>query len=532
MSRLAAIALLFAVALAPRVGLAQQPSAFLILRGADTLVVNRVTWSGDTVRTSTMVRGGPRVELTATFAGDTMRAGTLRVFAPGANPDAAPVQRGTITVRRDSAVFDLDVNGQARRLARPVPADVVAQLNNDFALTERAMMRVRALGADSVRLTLLALGGVATLPADFLRVGADSIRMKVAGQDAVYEVDARGRITGGRIAAPGLTVSRVDGAAVAGIAFGRPDYGAPAGAPYRAEEVTVRTPAGHVLTGTLTLPPNAGARVPAVVTITGSGHQDRDEFIGVANGFRLFRQVADTLGRRGIAVLRLDDRGINGSGGDVNGTSADFADDIRAGIAFLRSRAEIDPARIGVVGHSEGGIIGPMVAASDPRIAAVAIMAGPAHTGRRIIDFQLRQAVESDTSIAAAKRDSALHAVIAQFDSSSGAQPWMRYFLAYDPVPTLRRVKQPVLVLHGATDRQVTVDQVPLIEQALRAGGNRRVTTRIFPDRNHLFLRDPSGLPIGYAKLTDGRVDAEVMGALADWLAATLGADGIPVRKP
>jgi fermentation-respiration switch protein FrsA (DUF1100 family) len=100
----------------------------------------------------------------------------------------------------------------------------------------------------------------------------------------------------------------------------------------------------------------------------------------------------------------------------------------------------------------------------------------------------------------------------------------MRYFLAYDPLPTLRRVRQPVLILQGATDRQVTAEQAPLIEQTLRAAGNRRVTSVIFPDRNHLFLRDADGSPAGYASLPGGHVDAEVMGALVRWLVETLGA--------
>jgi hypothetical protein len=270
------------------------------------------------------------------------------------------------------------------------------------------------------------------------------------------------------------------------------------------------------------MPIGARGRVPAVVTITGSGQQDRDESISIVPGFRLFRQVADTLSRRGIAVLRLDDRGVGGSGGDVNGTTADFANDIRAAVAYLRTRSDIDAARIALVGHSEGGMIAPMVAADDSRLAAIVLMAGPADRGDSVIAFQLRSAVEQEPSIAPAARDSALAAVRAQFDSTSAKLAWMQYFLSYDPLPTIRRVRQPVLILQGATDRQVTADQAPKIERALREAGNRRVATHVFSDRNHLFLRDSIGAPSGYSRLPSGRIDGEVMGTLADWLVATL----------
>jgi dipeptidyl aminopeptidase/acylaminoacyl peptidase len=323
----------------------------------------------------------------------------------------------------------------------------------------------------------------------------------------------------------GLRIVVLRGDAAKAVSVGRPDYSAPTGAPYSAEEVTVRTPAGHALMGTLTLPggASASAKVPAVVTITGSGQQDRDETLPFAGGVRIFRQVADTLSRRGIAVLRLDDRGIGGSGGDVNGTSEDFADDIRAAVAYLRSRAEVDGDRIALVGHSEGGTIAPMIAAEDRRIAAIALLAGTAYTGRRIIDFQLANLVRGNPQVPESAKDSVARAMLAQFDTTEARKPWMRFFLAYDPIPTIKRVRQPVLILQGATDQQVRPEEARALDAALREAGNRRVTLRIMPDRNHLFLRDTSGHPSGYASLSDGRVDGEVLGALADWLATTLG---------
>jgi dipeptidyl aminopeptidase/acylaminoacyl peptidase len=108
-------------------------------------------------------------------------------------------------------------------------------------------------------------------------------------------------------------------------------------------------------------------------------------------------------------------------------------------------------------------------------------------------------------------------------DSMATVVPWMKWFLEYDPLPTARRVRQPVLILQGATDRQVTADQAPELAAALRAGGNRDVTVRVFPGLNHLMVPDPSGMPSGYATLPSGSVDARVLGTLADWLAQKLG---------
>lgn len=311
------------------------------------------------------------------------------------------------------------------------------------------------------------------------------------------------------------------------VAPGAPaDHSAPADAPYTAVDATVPTPAGHTLAGTLTLPKNAAGRVPAVVLITGSGQQDRDSRIPQIAGYAFFRQVADSLSRRGIAVLRMDDRGIGGSGGlspDV--TTEDFAADIRAGVEWLRGRAEIDPARIALAGHSEGGIIAPMVAAADGRIAAVVLMAAPSWSGRRISDMQLRDAFAREGRTGAAL-DSVLAQAIAHRDSVGGGMPWVRWFLAHDPLPVARRLRVPVLVLHGGTDRQVTAEQAEELGAAVRAGGNGDVTVRVFPGLNHLFLADAAGTadPALYAALPDKRVPPAVLGALADWLAARLGA--------
>src|ERR1051326_740436 len=206
--------------------------------------------------------------------------------------------------------------------------------------------------------------------------------------------------------------ARADPTSFLGIAA---DSSAPPGAPYPAVEVTVPPPAGFTLAGTLTLPKGAKGPVPAVVTITGSGLEDRDEAIPLVKGYRPFREIADALGRRGIAVLRMDDRGFGGSGGSAaTATSEDFAGDIRAGLAYLRTRPEIDGKRLGLAGHSEGGIIAPMIARTDSTLKAIVLMAGSAWTGRRIMEYQNREALEPQPQLSAGARDSILKTVVPQ----------------------------------------------------------------------------------------------------------------------
>jgi hypothetical protein len=521
------------LALTPRAAASQEAinapvavpqSAYILARGADTIIVERVTRTRASVSGDLMIKGQARLIFTAQLAaGPFVPTMTFRAWGAGASLDTPPIQSGTQTMTADSAFIVVQTPAGERKLAKAITKRPLPILNNDFAMFELAIQRARAMGGTKATVPMFALTGGVQLDVTVEFTGADSCIVRIAGQETRFGIDANDLITGGTIPSQNIVITRVDGAAADKISIGRADYSAPAGAPYSAEDVTVKTPAGHVLTGTLTLPKSAKGRIPAVVTITGSGQQDRDEYISLVPGYRLFRQVADTLSRRGIAVLRLDDRAINGSGGDVlKATSEDFANDIRAGVAFLRARPDIDGARIALVGHSEGGIIAPMVASTDPKLAGLVLMAGTAYTGQRVIDFQLKNGVMGAEQIPAAQKDSALRAVRAEFDSSTGKLPWMKFFLTYDPSATAQKLKTPVLIMQGATDQQVTPEQAPLLEQAFKRGGNKDVTLKVFKDHNHLFLQDPSGFPGGYVKLKDGRVDNEVMGTLADWLAAHL----------
>jgi CubicO group peptidase (beta-lactamase class C family)/dienelactone hydrolase len=306
----------------------------------------------------------------------------------------------------------------------------------------------------------------------------------------------------------------------------KPDYSAPSDAPYTATDVTVPTPMGHTLAGTLTLPKRASRqrRVGAVVTITGSGPEERDEYIGL-QGYRPFRQFADSLGRRGIAVLRMDDRGVGASTGKQKGaTSADFAEDIRAGLAYLRTRPEIDPRRLAVLGHSEGAIIAPLVAEKEPDLRAMVLLAGIARPGQGTLEAQLTNIVNHNARFTQAQKDSAIRAIPARIDSLAATDPWMAFFFKYNPSETARHLAKPsVLILTGANDQQADPKQLPEWAAAFRESGNRDVTAEVLPGLNHLFVPDPNGFPGEYTKLpAPVRVDSHVVGIVADWLAQRL----------
>jgi uncharacterized protein len=521
-ARWTAAALLLAAA-APAAAQDAAWSSFVVRIGADTFAVEGYARTPalleGTLTGHSVGRLAYRVEL---GAGAATRSLTLHAWRPGASEDSAAGQVVRLEQLGDSAVVRIATPAGEQRQRLDTREGSILYVNPSFALTEQIVLRARAVGGDTVEVPVLLLQGGRTVPATVVRMGADSAAIRIAGSEMRVAVAADGRLLGGAIPAQSLTFQRVEGRVSFAGAMRPPDYSAPAGAPYTAEEVVVTTPAGHTLAGTLTRPAGLGP-FPAAVTITGSGPQDRDQAIPVVPRYRPMRDIADTLARRGIAVLRLDDRGTGGSGGDFSAaTSADFADDVRAALAYLRARPDVDPARLALVGHSEGGLIGPLVAADDPALGAVVAIAGPARTGREIIHYQQRFAIEGLPGLTAAGRDSAIAAARVEMEEAAARQPWLDFFLDHDPLPVARRVRVPVLVLQGETDRQVTAEQAELLAAAVREGGNRDVTVRLFPGINHLLLRDPDGSPAGYSALPDRRVAPEVLGALADWLAERL----------
>lgn len=329
--------------------------------------------------------------------------------------------------------------------------------------------------------------------------------------------------------------------------------------PYDEEEVSYENKRdGIKLAGTLTLP-RAKAPFPAVILITGSGPQNRNEEL---LGHKPFLVLADYLTRQGIAVLRVDDRGVGGSTGSVsNSTSENFAGDVMSGIEFLKARKDINAKQIGLIGHSEGGIIAPMVAAQSPDVAFIVLMAGTGLTGEEILYLQgeliakangadaatlAKQRAQQERSYAILKKESdnavvekllheelnkQLAAMTEEEKKKAGdpektfsaqvkqiTSPWFRYFLTYDPRPALTKVKCPVLALNGERDLQVPVNEnLREIEAALKAGGNKDVTIVRLPKLNHLFQTCQTGSPTEYAKIEE-TIAPVALKTMGDWI--------------
>jgi dienelactone hydrolase len=497
---------------------AQQPerATFYLIVGSDTLTMERSNRSATELKVELFDRKShTRVAFTGKLTPTALVESIQQsVFV---NPvDTAPALRISARFSGDSVGVE---RGGVTNWIR-IGAGALPSMNVSAALLEQSLLRARASGADSVTIPLLFIPNGPTAPVTILRRDPASATVRVGSVTIEANISPEGKLLGATIPSQNARYAR--GPETSGPFPGIKSFAPPAGAPYSAQEVSFRTPGGITLRGTLTLPAHApGTRLPAIVTITGSGPQDRDATPATLQGYRLYYQLADTLGRRGIAVLRLDDRGAGSDAGPMTVTTADFADDIRAAVAYLRSRPEIDPARIGLVGHSEGGTIAPMVAASDSSIAAVVILAGTVSKGRDIVGFQQRFIVDSVAHLLGQQREAALAKYAHNTDSVAAATPWWKFFLEYDGTATAGRVRAPVLILHGEKDYQVPVAEAEKTASAVRAGGNRDVTVRTFPATNHLFLPD-AGLGFSYEKLPSFVVKPEVMGAIADWLATHL----------
>jgi pimeloyl-ACP methyl ester carboxylesterase len=322
--------------------------------------------------------------------------------------------------------------------------------------------------------------------------------------------------------------------------------------PYRSEDVTVANAAANVtLAGTLTLPEGPGP-FPAVVLISGSGPQNRDEEL---LGHKPFLVLADHLTRRGIAVLRYDDRGIGKSTGDFGAaTSEDFAGDALAAWQFLGARRDIDPRRIGLLGHSEGGLIAPMLAARTPGIAFVVMLAGPGVTGEQIMlkqgalimkangapDTMIAANIELQKQVFTILREETEPARIVERLSAipvpgpkeasaalvkQSSSPWLRHFALYDPAPALEKIACPVLAMGGELDLQVPVDQnLPVIEAALKKGGNKDYTVVRLPGLNHLFQTSKKGTPGEYAQIEE-TMSPVALDTIAAWIRKRTGLD-------
>jgi fermentation-respiration switch protein FrsA (DUF1100 family) len=329
--------------------------------------------------------------------------------------------------------------------------------------------------------------------------------------------------------------------------------------PYNSEEVLFENEIDDVvLAGTLTYP-KEGNNFPAVVMISGSGGQDRNEEI---LGHKPFLVISDYLTQNGIAVLRFDDRGIAQSTGDHSkATSEDFAKDVLSAVEFLKERKEIDKTKIGLIGHSEGGIIAPLAAVQSADVAFIIMMAGLGIPGDSILYLQgeliqraegtseeeIQKSVKSQREIFSIVKDSnddkkletdlkekfySEYSKMTEEEKSklgdpevyinaqikTIASPWFKYFLRFDPVPVLEKVKCPVLAINGEKDLQVPPkENLSAIESALKKGGNKNFEVKMLPGLNHLFQTSTTGAISEYGK-NEETISPTTLKIMLDWI--------------
>jgi dienelactone hydrolase len=322
---------------------------------------------------------------------------------------------------------------------------------------------------------------------------------------------------------------------------------------YRSEDIAFENKeAGITLSGTLTMP-SAGDNFTAAILITGSGAQNRDEEI---MGHKPFLVIADYLTQHGIAVLRYDDRGTAQSAGDFStATTADFASDATHAVEYLKTRKEINSLKIGLIGHSEGGVIAPMLATRSKDIAFIVMLAGTGVSGDALLllqqeaiyrasgvpEEQIAEIVKINAKIFdkiisvkenLSKQEITDFITTLETDIVSGGMsmdnynqfaeqvstPWIQYFIRYNPAPTLEKVKCPVLAVNGAKDLQVPAkENLTAIDAALKKGGNTKVTIKEYPDLNHLFQKCDTGLLNEYAAI-EQTFSPEVLNDLCEWI--------------
>ena len=331
-------------------------------------------------------------------------------------------------------------------------------------------------------------------------------------------------------------------------------------AKYKEIDVSFKNPtAGISLSGTLTVPKGKGP-FPVAILVSGSGPQNRNEEL---LGHKPFLVIADHLTKKGVAVLRYDDRGVAASEGDFNAaTSKDFAEDVRAAIEFLKTQSYFTPEQIGIIGHSEGGLIAPAVAAENEDVDFIVTLAGPGVPG---IDILLAQQeliaraegvdekeIEDNRYVSKAVFDyiskhpngDQLQANLAvlidsllternvsipagvdreefiQQEVQSLTTPWMAYFLRFDPRTALVKVTCPVLAVNGSLDLQVPSKMnLDAIEKAVESNGNMAVTVKEFEGLNHLFQHCETGAPSEYAVIEE-TFSKEVLKYMHKWILA------------
>ena len=392
--------------------------------------------------------------------------------------------------------------------------------------------------------------GAKGIPASSASFERDTLRIAVSQIDFTYTGVPEGNKMRGSVTQRGntypLNLERGD------VVLNRPQEPKPP-YPYRSEDVVFENgAAGIKLAGTLTMP-SEGKKFPAVVLLTGSGAQNRDEEM---LGHKPFLVLADHLTRQGIAVLRFDDRGFGQSEGDRStATTADYATDASAAVDYLRTRKEIDKKKIGLLGHSEGAALAFMTAAERHDVAFVVSMAGAAMPGDEILIRQNRDILKAEKDVPEGYVDYYIETLRKTYDMvrlhdakylkanadrlasevtgpslyyvqthdnirqilEQASQPWLNFFVKYDPAKDIRRVTVPVMALNGNRDLQVSPGNLALIESALREAGVERFSIKEYPGLNHLFQTSQTGKVQEYGQIEE-TVSPRVLEDIANWI--------------
>ncbi len=433
----------------------------------------------------------------------------------------------------------------------------------DVGVTLRLALHVKSAEGGGLTAVFDSLDQGATLPVDTITFEGGTLRFAIDQIKGSYEgsMNDDGSAVEGTWSQGGRSIPLTFYRTAEAFALERPQT-PKAPFPYDSRDVTFpNEAAGIELAGTVLTPAGAGP-FPAVVFITGSGAQDRDEAL---MGHRPFLVIADALARRGIASLRYDDRGAGASGGDHMGsTVGDFAGDAAAALAFLATQPKIDPKAIGILGHSEGGLTGPKLAAESSAVDFLVLLAPPGEPLRSLLmrqgrDIMTQKGIDPaliDQAMAAQEKNLALiadpsipsddlakqlrqraDARRASFSEQEraalglddgtidqsiqiGISAWFRSLMRENPAVYLRTIKVPVLALFGTKDIQVDADvNSQALRTALQEAGDQDVSIRIMPGLNHLFQHAGTGAVEEYGQIEE-TISPEVLTIIGDWIEA------------
>jgi pimeloyl-ACP methyl ester carboxylesterase len=445
----------------------------------------RTTVSGNTAASQTVIDGKP---------GSTTAAANVEIFLP--SPFFGPMEALAARLRTAPP---------GTMLAALAPPETEIAVLVGESMSERIQTAKQLIETRHTNITITPkIAGAASVEAD------------VWG-------DETGRLLRFSIPAQGLEVLREDIASVSSrrVPISRPN------------DEQVRIPAnGFVLVGTLSKPANAGTgRLPAVVLVAGSGPTDRDELMF---GIPIFGQLADEMADAGFVVLRYDKRGVGQSGGRAEAAALDdYANDVRAAVRFLDDRRDIDPKRIAVFGHGDGGAVAMLAAAREKQVAALVLAATIGSSGAELNLEQVRRAAErgkkteADTRTTVELQQKIQQAVLTGAGWTTDLEPyrpqadtpWFESFLSFDPARTMRDVRQPILIVQGELDVEIPPAHADRLEKLANQRKNRPAAQVVkVPGVNHLLVSAKTGEVDEYPSLTGSRVSDEVSGPIVSWL--------------